>query len=159
METTDAEIEEYNNAVSGKESLESSIAAGTTTQTEVKEQLDFYNKIISKYEAKPRVEGNKLYNVKANTIIDFNTYKCSAYYKDNYLGTGVIILTNSFSTEEKELTDYGLIINNGSQVFQYNENGVAPTSRSLANPQIILPLEFTLFDKNGNTIDISNNIQ
>lgn len=159
LETTDAEIEEYNNAVSGKESLESSIAAGTTTQTEVKEQLDFYNKIISKYEAKPRVEGNKLYNVKANTIIDFNTYKCSAYYKDNYLGTGVIILTNSFSTEEKELTDYGLIINNGSQVFQYNENGVAPTSRSLANPQIILPLEFTLFDKNGNTIDISNNIQ
>lgn len=159
LETTDAETEEYNNAVSGKESLESSIAAGTTTQAEVKEQLDLYNKIINKYEAKPRVEGNKLYNVKANTIVDFNTYKCSAYYKNDYLGTGIIILTNSFSTEEKELTDYGLIINNGSQVFQYNENGVAPTSRSLANPQIILPLEFTLFDKNGNTIDISNNIQ
>jgi hypothetical protein len=121
--------------------------------------MESFDKTISKYEAKPKAEGNKLSNVKANTIVDFNTYKCSVYYKDNYLGTGVIILTNSFDIEEKELTDYGLIINNGNQVFQYNENGVAPTSRSLTNPQIILPLDFTLFDKTGNTIEVTKNIQ
>ena len=159
LETTQDEIYEYNNAISGKESLENSISAGLITQAEAKEQLDLYNKIINKYESKPRADGNRLYNVKANTIVDFNTYKCSAYYKDNYLGTGVIILTNSFDAEERELTDYGLIINNGNQVFQYNENGVAPTSRSLTNPQIILPLDFTLFDKTGNIIEVTKNIQ
>ena len=159
LETTQDEIYEYNNAISGKESLENSISAGLITQAEAKEQLDLYNKVINKYESKPRVDGNRLYNVKANTIVDFNTYKCSAYYKNNYLGTGVIILTNSFDAEERELTDYGLIINNGNQVFQYNENGVAPTSRSLTNPQIILPLDFTLFDKTGNIIEVTKNIQ
>lgn len=159
LETTQDEIYEYNNAISGKESLENSISAGLITQAEAKEQLDLYNKIINKYESKPRADGNRLYNVKANTIVDFNTYKCSAYYKNNYLGTGVIILTNSFDAEERELTDYGLIINNGNQVFQYNENGVAPTSRSLTNPQIILPLDFTLFDKTGNIIEVTKNIQ
>lgn len=159
LETTQDEIYEYNNAISGKESLENSISAGLITQAEAKEQLDLYNKVINKYESKPRADGNRLYNVKANTIVDFNTYKCSAYYKNNYLGTGVIILTNSFDAEERELTDYGLIINNGNQVFQYNENGVAPTSRSLTNPQIILPLDFTLFDKTGNIIEVTKNIQ
>lgn len=159
LETTQDEIYEYNNAINGKESLENSISAGLITQAEAKEQLDLYNKVINKYESKPRADGNRLYNVKANTIVDFNTYKCSAYYKDNYLGTGVIILTNSFDAEERELTDYGLIINNGNQVFQYNENGVAPTSRSLTNPQIILPLDFTLFDKTGNIIEVTKNIQ
>lgn len=159
LETDTQEVAAYNNAVENKISLQNSLATGTATYTEVKEQIENYDKIITKYEAKPKVEGNKLNNVKANTIVDFNTYKCSVYYKDNYLGTGIIILTNSFNSEERELTDYGLIINNGSQVFQYNENGVSPASRSLANPQIILPLEFMLFDKTGNTIDVTTNIQ
>ena len=132
---------------------------GTATHTETENSMESLNKTINKYEAKSKVEGNKLSNVKANTIVDFSTYKCSVYYKDNYLGTGVIILTNSFDADEKELTDYGLIINNGSQVFQYNENGVSPTSRSLTNPQVILPLDFTLFDKTGNTIEVTKNIQ
>lgn len=159
LETDAQEVTAYNDAIESKNSLQNALAAGTTTHVETKDSIESFDKIISKYEAKPKVEGNKLSNVKANTIVDFSTYKCSVYYKDNYLGTGVIILTNSFDAEERELTDYGLIINNGNQVFQYNENGVAPTSRSLANPQIILPLDFTLFDKTGNTIEITKNIQ
>lgn len=159
LEADAQEVAAYNNAIENKISLQNSLAIGTATYSEVKEQIESYDKIITKYEAKPRVEGNKLSNVKANTIVDFNTYKCSVYYKDNYLGTGIIILTNSFNSEERELTDYGLIINNGSQVFQYNENGVSPASKSLVNPQVILPLEFMLFDKTGNTIDVTTNIQ
>lgn len=159
LETDAQEVANYKNAVESKNSLQNSLAAGIATHIETKSSMESFDKTISKYEAKPKVEGNKLSNVKANTIVDFSTYKCSVYYKDNYLGTGVIILTNSFDTEEKELTDYGLIINNGNQVFQYNENGVAPTSRSLTNPQVILPLDFTLFDKTGNTIEVTKNIQ
>lgn len=159
LETDAQEIANYKNAIESKNSLQNSLAAGIATHIETKGSMESFDKTISKYEAKPKAEGNKLSNVKANTIVDFNTYKCSVYYKDNYLGTGVIILTNSFDIEEKELTDYGLIINNGNQVFQYNENGVAPTSRSLTNPQIILPLDFTLFDKTGNTIEVTKNIQ
>lgn len=159
LETDAQEVINYKNAIKDKNSLQNSLAAGTATHIETKSSIENLNKTISRYEAKPKVEGNKLSNVKANTIIDFSTYKCSVYYKDNYLGTGVIILTNSFNAEEKELTDYGLIINNGNQVFQYNENGVAPTSRSLANPQVILPLDFTLFDKTGNAIEVTKNIQ
>ena len=159
METDAQEIANYKNAIESKNSLQNSLAAGIATHIETKGSMESFDKTISKYEAKPKAEGNKLSNVKANTIVDFNTYKCSVYYKDNYLGTGVIILTNSFDIEEKELTDYGLIINNGNQVFQYNENGVAPTSRSLTNPQVILPLDFTLFDKTGNTIEVTKNIQ
>lgn len=159
LETDAQEITNYKNAIESKNSLQNSLAAGIATHIETKSLMESFDKTISKYEAKPKAEGNKLSNVKANTIVDFNTYKCSVYYKDNYLGTGVIILTNSFDIEEKELTDYGLIINNGNQVFQYNENGVAPTSRSLTNPQVILPLDFTLFDKTGNTIEVTKNIQ
>jgi len=45
------------------------------------------------------------------------------------------------------------VINNGSAVFKYNENGVAPNNRSLENPQVIEALTFTIYDNLGNTIE------
>ena len=53
-----------------------------------------------------------------------------------------------------------LIINNGTQTFKYDEAGVSPASDSLDNPQIILPLSFTVYDNLGQPIDsaiIANN--
>jgi len=37
--------------------------------------------------------------------------------------------------------------------FQYNEEGIAPTSKSLQVPQQIQALNFTVYDNLGNPID------
>ena len=49
-------------------------------------------------------------------------------------------------------TSYTLIINNGTQTFKYDEAGVSPASDSLDNPQVILPLSFTVYDNLGNAL-------
>jgi hypothetical protein len=48
------------------------------------------------------------------------------------------------------------VINNGNQVFKYNEAGVAPNNSSAIDPISILPLTFTLYDKDGKEVDISS---
>lgn len=90
------------------------------------------------------------YTVNIPEITFFNIYRCSVYHKDSdtYQGTASIKITNKLLTEG----NYSLLINGGSQVFTYNENGVSPTSKSLDYPIELEPLSFTLYDNGGNEI-------
>ena len=147
----------YETATSQYNALVTAIAANSVSQTSVQAQLNDYVATINNYENSTRVEGNRLINVKANTIQDYSTFKCSAYQGDNFIGTASITLTNSFESDvEIELSDYSLIINNSNQIFQYDENGVSPASRGLSNPQTILPLSFTLYNKLGSEVSLSD---
>lgn len=91
---------------------------------------------------------NKVENINVKAIMDFVTYKCAVYLAtdNSYLGSTSITLTNGDMLEENE---YTFILNNGIQVFKYDEDGIAPTSEIMDNPQVILPLSFTTYDSAG----------
>lgn len=90
--------------------------------------------------------------VLATSIDYFTTYQCMVYINvdgtEVLIGSSKITLTNS---EETEGT-YHLIINNGSQSFIYNEEGISPANKNLENPISILPLEFILYDNQGQKV-------
>ena len=75
---------------------------------------------------------------------------------NNYLGTGSITLINSHEVEGS----YSIDIINGTQVFQYNGDGISPANSSLDRPINILPLSFIMVDNTGKQISynqIKNN--
>lgn len=101
---------------------------------------------------------DKKYKIKVNIskITNFGTFKCSVYRKKQNsnddpfcLGTCSITLKNALKGENL----YSLVINNGTKVFQYDENGVAPNSKTLENPLQLQALSFTLYDNLGRPID------
>lgn len=112
-------------------------------------KIEELKKKISRYDTITRVEKNKIINLGINTITNFSNYKCSVYSGDNYLGTSALTITNSLETEK----GYSLVINNGSQIYKYNENGISPTNKSLENPNKISELKFTIYDNLGKPID------
>ena len=147
-ETTESN-KEYNEAVAGLNDLKSRIKSEKAMAAASQSQIDKYNEIINKYNSIMRVENNKLYKVQINTITNFSTYKVSVYYKEKYIGTSSIILTNSLDIEDA----YSLVIENGSQVFKYNEAGISPTSKAIDNPMTLQPLTFKVYDNLGNAIE------
>lgn len=110
--------------------------------------LDEYLAEMKKYDKIMRVEQNKLINVQVKEISNFATYKCSVFIGDSCLGTGSITLLNTLKTEN----GYDIVIENGTQVYKYNENGVAPTSKSLEQPQALYPLKAIVYDNKGNLL-------
>ena len=147
-ETTESN-KEYNVAVAGLKDLESKIKSEKAMAAASQSQIDKYNEIINKYNSIMRVENNKLYKVQINTITNFSAYKVSVYYKEKYIGTSSIILTNSLDIENA----YSLVIENGSQVFKYNEAGISPTSKTIDNPMTLQPLTFKVYDNLGKAIE------
>lgn len=139
----------YNNAVAGYTSLKASIAAETAMAAASQAQLNIYLTIINSYDKIMRVEGRKIHHLQVNTITNFATYKCSVYRNGVYIGTSSIVIRNDLDKKDA----YTLVINNGTQTFKYNESGVSPASNSLDNPQVILPLSFTIYDNLGNALD------
>ena len=85
----------------------------------------------------------------------FLTYECTVYYYDSdakqdvRLGSAEITLTNGIPQNE-----YTLVINNGTQVFKYDEYGVSPASRSaLAADRITIPtLSFDIYNDLGQLV-------
>ena len=148
VETTDLNTE-YNNAVTGYENLQARINAETAMAAASKNQLDNYLTVINKYDKIMRVEKNKIHHLQVNEITNFITYKCSVYHNGVYIGTSSIVINNDLDKQDV----YTLVINNGTQTFKYNEAGVSPTSDSLDNPQVILPLSFTVYDNLGNALE------
>lgn len=147
-ETTDFNIE-YNNAVAGYTDLKARIAAETAMAAASQNQLNQYLTTMNKYNKIMRVERNKIYHLQVNEITNFITYKCSVYHNGIYIGTSSIVINNDLDKQDM----YSLVINNGTQTFKYDEAGVSPTSDSLDNPQVILPLSFTIYDNLGNALD------
>lgn len=80
------------------------------------------------------------------------TFSCSVFLKetstadDFFIGSAQITLSNE---DIASPTDYYILIENGDQVFQYSESGVAPTSERYQDPQEVLPLECHFFDPAG----------
>lgn len=94
------------------------------------------------------IDKNKINNLSVNTIVNFSTFKCTAFYKGVNIGVGTIVIKNDLDGGN----NYSLIINNGDQVFKYNEKGIAPDNESLDSPITVLPLSFTLYDNTGEEI-------
>ena len=154
---TTSENTAYTAAVTALTNLQNEIIAGTKFENAQKENLTTLQNNVKAFNSIQRVEGNKIYNVQINDITDSRTFKCTVVNENGILlGTPSITLENTLSGEDL----YSLVINNGTQVFQYNENGVAPNSKSLDSPQEILPLSFTIYDNLGQPIqeDILENI-
>ena len=147
--TTEANTR-YTAAVKTLNDLKAAIANGTKFANAEATNLNNAETAVKAFDFIQRVQGNKIYDVQINNITSFGTFKCSVYNdKDTYLGTTSLTLTNTLDGEDL----YSLVINNGSAVFQYNENGVAPNNKSLDVQQEIQGLSFTVYDNLGQPID------
>ncbi len=147
--TTDANTR-YAAAIKTLNDLKTAIANGTKFANAEAINLNNAETAVKAFDFIQRVQGNKVYDVQINNITSFGTFKCSVYNdKDTYLGTTSLTLTNTLDGEDL----YSLVINNGSAVFQYNENGVAPNNKSLDVQQEIQGLSFTVYDNLGQPID------
>lgn len=149
LEETATKNDEYNNAISQRDALLAKVEAEQILSASDQEKLSLYNQTIAQYEYIMRVEENKIHNLTISAITNFSTYKCSVYKSGIFIGTASIIITNSESTDG----NYTLIIDNGNQVFKYNENGISPANGSVKNPIIVMPLGFTLYDDKGQKIN------
>lgn len=152
-----AETEDLNNnfqeAINDLNELKEKIANGIALPKASEQELADAEAAIYQYNFIQRVKGNKIFDVQIKNITSFGTFKCSVFKQEDqervYLGTAAITLTNSL-TEQGE---YSVIINNGSVVFQYDEEGDAPTSPNSTVQQVIKALTFTVYDNLGNVID------
>lgn len=149
LEETATKNDKYNNAISQRDALLAKVEAEQILSAQDQEKLSLYNQTIAQYEYIMRVEENKIHNLTISAITNFSTYKCSVYKSGIFIGTASIIITNSESTDG----NYTLIIDNGNQVFKYNENGISPANGSVKNPIIVMPLGFTLYDDKGQKIN------
>lgn len=139
---------DYNNTLKAYNTLKTEIKNETKLAAANKQKLQDYENTLKNYETIQRVEGNRIYKVNVSAITNFKTFKVSVYSNGVYQGTSSIVLTNSYENEDA----YSLVINNGIQVFKYNEDGISPTHDSLEEPQTLLPLTFTIYDNLGQPI-------
>lgn len=96
---------------------------------------------------------NKLRNIQVQTIVDFNIYKCTVLDSTGTIrGTAQIKIANLLETKDS----YNLVIHNGTQIFNYDENGVSPASKANDNPISIETLTFSVYDNVGR--EISNDV-
>lgn len=152
-----AETKDLNNdfqkAINDFNNLKEKIANGIVLPKASEQELADAEAAVYQYNFIQRVKGNRIFDVQIKNITSFGTFKCSVFKLEGqeqvYLGTATITLTNSL-TEQGE---YSVIINNGSVVFQYDEEGDAPTSPNSTVQQIIKALTFTVYDNLGNAID------
>ena len=110
------------------------------------QELDNYLTTIKNYNTIQRVEKNHIYKTNISKINNSSTYICSVYSKEgDLIGTTSIVLNKKLEVEG----EYTLLINNGTQTFNYSREGYAPTSKSLDNPIEIVPLSLTMLDNKG----------
>jgi hypothetical protein len=133
--------------------IEAAIAAGTKFEKANTEIIAEKNNRLEELKAKQNVYKNQITSVDISQINGYATYKCSVIKIDGdestYQGTGSITLLNSYEGE----SSYRLVINNGHQIFKYNEDGISPCSASLDLPMTLNALTFTLYDEKGNAFE------
>lgn len=154
LETTTELNNNYTTTYNALQSLKNSIQAGTRFKNEAQQELNNYETTLSNFKYTQRVNKNKIYDLQINAIDGFAIFKCTVEdLNHNYIGTASITLSNSLQAENI----YSLIIENGSASYKYNQNGIAPNSKSLDDPQQILALTFKVYDNLGN--DITDDIK
>lgn len=143
---------------SGGEKFYNDIGETTLTCKALKDDIPMSNCIYKWMSINENNYMTKLQNntsevsLSASSINRFIKYKCMVYIKvddeEVLVGSDEITLTNSLEVEGT----YHLVINNGSQSFIYNEEGISPANKNLENPMTILPLGFILYDNQGKEI-------
>lgn len=146
---TTAENDEYNQKRKEYNQLLEDIKNENKLLAAEQENINSYLTYFKNYDKITRVEKNVLHKVLISSIVNFKTFKCSVFKNGKFIGTSSIILYNDLENEN----DYSLVINNGEQIFKYNEAGIAPTSKTLSNPMTLLPLTFTIYDNLGRPIE------
>ena len=92
------------------------------------------------FEKSQRVKGNTIYNLNLYKIIDYTTFYCSCFVEEELVGIAKIVIYN----EAASLSGYNLVINNGDQVFLYDQNGMSLQSVAIDQPYNISDLSYTL---------------
>ena len=149
----------YKAKIDKKNQFLAEINKSNTTTAKQQKALDDINAYLTEAKNYCRIELNKIHNLQIKTITDVCTYKCSVYAtlksnngtenEEKYVGTASITITNSMHSEGV----YSLVINDGTQVFKYDENGISPTSPSAEKRRVIKALSFTIYDNFGKPID------
>lgn len=146
----DADNTAFVKAQTALKNLEDDIKNGTRFANEASTELSQKRASIDAFKNIQCVVGNQIQRVAVNEITNFVRYKCSVFTEQGfYLGTASITLTNKFEIENA----YTLVINNGTQTYQYDEFGVSPASPSVEKPINIPVLSFSIFDNLGNLLD------
>ena len=86
---------------------------------------------------------------KMKNVNNYITYSCSVYRSNVYVGYATITLQNS---SEVVNNNYHIVIENGTQVFQYSESGISPTSKRSANPIEVKELVATFYSPQGEVV-------
>jgi len=146
---TVSENNRYHTAVTNYTNLLQQIAEEEVYAAASQDQLNEYLSVIKACNAETRIESNHIYHLQVNTISNYSTYKCSVYYNEIYIGTASITISNDLTKNQ----GYTVVIDNSSQLFKYNIDGVAPTSKSLDNPQTLMPLSCTMYNALGQSIN------
>lgn len=125
-------------------------------QIPYEEFIEVLQERIKRYESNQHIVENILYSLDLHQIIDYSIFKCSCYEGDTCYGTANITIKNTQIPND----GYVLAINNGDQVFLYDEEGTSLHSAGLDQPYSIRDLSFSLFH-NGEEIsqdDLKNGV-
>lgn len=151
--------DDYNNTYifnTTKEELEAQYDNGIQNGASYSDLVAIKNEIMQLEGVEFQIGDNHLqYPVKA--IDDKAVFKCAAYTRDTaeseeyFIGSAQITLQNEDIASPQ---DYSILIENGEQVFQYSESGVAPTSERYTDPLQILPLVCHFYDPAG--LEVNN---
>ena len=111
---------------------------------------DYQNALVNyeKYLKDSRVQGNQYINFPISSIRGSSKITCAVQDGNVYIGTGSIILYNKIELQGS----YSLSIDNGTQVFQYDNKGNSPATEQVKKPLEIKPLTFSLLDNTGRQI-------
>jgi len=103
---------------------------------------------------------NVYYNFPISSIQNFTKIICAVSKQSSqedpvYIGSSSIILYNKPTLSGM----YSLNLNEGDQVFQYDDKGNSPASLQLQKPLVIKPLTFTLLDNTGTEVPYEQILQ
>lgn len=110
-----------------------------------------YQDAVTNYQSVQKddlINKNQYINVKIGNIKNYAKITCGVEKNGLYFGSASITLYNHMESKG----EYNLQILNGSQVFQYDDDGISPCSEIKEKPLKILDLSFALFDNVGQTI-------
>lgn len=106
---------------------------------DLKQILSYYSTQIAQVQNIEYLNGIRGSKIRCSLkdVNEYVTYSCSVYRNKIYVGYGSITLQNSKKIINN---NYYVTITNGTQVFQYDETGIAPNSIKQTNPIEILDL-------------------
>lgn len=136
--------EQYENALQ-------TLSKVAQSDKEIYKSSSAYQDAITNYQSVQKddlINKNQYINVKIGNIKNYAKITCGVEKNGLYFGSASITLYNHMEFKG----EYNLQILNGSQVFQYDNDGISPCSETKEKPLKILDLSFALFDNVGQTI-------